>query len=343
MNRYHEYFWCRGKTENVEVEDGVFELRPYKREKEQYYSERQLCYINKTTQEETVLSNDVRCFMPLGKFGIACSMFYPQGDRHLTLFFRKDGQFIRERGYITDAKHLYYTFEGELHCCYERYFDKVIISHEEFRKMGYDCKIHFEDVFFWIPSKKAELVPRVYFNYEGQELDEPKQHKIAQEIMLQIKMFITKNFAIEIKDIEKNQRLSDLTWSATSANIADVHILMALEKSENNLVQTNADKVLAITECFLTNGYAHLFSRYMELFFTAYEQLSRYDEWLKSQWFGAKMLTKELDDFHMDIYRKVHKNMDLITKKLMARVDFLALLKDYRDFECAMAELLQDL
>lgn len=30
MNRYYEYFWCRGKTENIELEDGIFEPRPYK-------------------------------------------------------------------------------------------------------------------------------------------------------------------------------------------------------------------------------------------------------------------------------------------------------------------------
>lgn len=343
MNRYYEYFWCRGKTENVEVEDGTFELRPYKRKNEQYYSERQLCFIDKTTHEETVLSNNVRHFMPLGELGIACSMFYPQGDRNLVLYFRKNGQFIRERGYITDAKHLYYTFEGELHCCYDRYFDKIIISREEFEVKGYDGEIHFDDDFFWIPSRNVELVPRVYFNYEGQELSEPKQHKIAQEIMLQINMYITKEFAHQVKDIEKSHRLSDLTWSATSANIADVHMLIALEKSENNLEQVNADKVLAITDCFLANKKESLFPQYMEFFFTAYEQLSRHDEWIKSQWFGAQLLTKELDDFHMDIYRKVHRNMDLITKRLTARKDFEELLADYPKFEIAVSELLESL
>lgn len=341
MNRYYEYFWCRGKTENVEVEDGTFELRPYKRENEQYYSERQLCFIDKTTHEETVLSNDVRRFMPLGRFGIACSMFYPQGDRKLILFFRKNGEFVIERGYITDAKHLYYTLEGALHCCYDRYFDKVIISREEFKAKGYDGEIHFDDDFFWIPSRNVELVPRVYFNYEGQELSEPKQHKIAQEIMLQIKMFITKKFAIEIKDIEKGQRLSDLTWSATSSNIADVHMLIALENSENNLEQANADKVIAITDWFLSNEKANLFPRYMEFFFTAYEQLSRHKEWSDSQMPGSYTLTKELDDFHMDIYRKVHRNMDLITKRLTARSDFEELLADYRRFEIAVSELIE--
>ena len=260
MNRYYKYFWCRGKTENVEVEDGTFELRPYKCENERYHYKQQLCFIDKITQEETVLSNNVRHFMPLGEFGIACSMFYPQGDRNLVLYFRKNGQLIREHGYITDAKHLYYTFEGELHCCYKYHFDEVVISYEEFKAKGYDDEIHFDDDFFWIPSQKAELVPRIYFNYEGQELTEPKQHKIAQEIMLQLRMFITKDFAIHINDIEKSHRLSDLTWKATSANIADVHILIGLENSENNLEQANADKVLTITNWFLSNGKSNSIS-----------------------------------------------------------------------------------
>lgn len=343
MNRYYEYFWCRGKTENVEVEDGIFELRQYKRENEQYYSKRQLCFINKTTQEETVLSNDVRHFMPIGETGVACSMFYPQGDRKLILFFRENDNFIVERAYITDKKHLYYIRDGEIHCIFEGCFDRVIVSCEEFARIERDGEVHFEDTCFWIPSENRELVPRIYFNYDGQKIDEPKQHKIAQEIMLQLRMFITKDFAIHINDIEKSHRLSDLTWNATSANIADVHILIGLENSENNLEQANADKVLTITNWFLSNRKATLFPRYMEFFFTAYEQLSRYDEWMKSQWFGAKMLTKELDDFHMDIYRKVHRNMDLITKRLTARSDFEELLADYPKFEIAVSELLESL
>ena len=156
-------------------------------------------------------------------------------------------------------------------------------------------------------------------------------------------MFITKDFAIHINDIEKSHRLSDLTWSATSANIADVHMLIALENSENNLEQANADKVIAITDWFLSNEKTNLFPRYMELFFTAYEQLSRHDEWMKSQWFGAQLLTKELDDFHMDIYRKVHRNMDLITERLTARSDFEELLAIYPKFEMAVSELLENL
>ena len=59
--------------------------------------------------------------------------------------------------------------------------------------------------------------------------------------MLQLRMFITKDFAIHINDIAKSHRLSELTWSATSANIADVHMLIALENSENTLEQANAE------------------------------------------------------------------------------------------------------
>lgn len=81
----------------------------------------------------------------------------------------------------------------------------------------------------------------------------------------------------------------------------------------------------------------------MEFFFTAYEQLFRHAEWIKSQWFGAKNLTKELDDFHMDIYRKIHRKMELITKKLIVRVDFAELLKYYQKFEVAIAELLDEI
>jgi hypothetical protein len=74
----------------------------------------------------------------------------------------------------------------------------------------------------------------------------------------------------------------------------------------------------------------------MELFFTAYEQISMHRAWVESQWFGKKNLTKELDEHHCMVYRKIHLNMDLMTKDFIARPDFLELLEDYPTFEKAV-------
>lgn len=337
MNMFSNFFGVESRNKVVEVSGGKFELK--------YLSEDTpiivLWFTKYDIAQSTVADDRTARIAPFGENGVACEKRLP-GGRNVELFFFEHGELWSEKGYILDDEHLVYMYRSEMRLSAKYHNDVVIFDKKALRNLGYDGNIHFDEEMFYFRSGRSELVSFDYFDYKGNPLTAYKNERIAQEIMLQIRMFVTKDFAHQVKDVEKSQRLSDLTWNATSANIADVHILIGLENSENNLEQTNADKVLTITNWFLSNGKATLFPRYMEFFFTAYEQLSRHDEWTKSQWFGAKMLTKELDDFHMNIYRKVHRNMDLITKRLTVRRDFEELLNDYPKFEMAISELLEE-
>lgn len=342
MNRYFSFFRGGEHPHRVEVKGGFFALRTIMREKDAYPSRRRLCFVNTTTGDEMILSDYVRHIRPIGENGIACSMFFPQGDRNLRLYFFVDGILHVERGYLTDPYHLYYMLDGSLRCRCGHNTDHLVLSSEEFACYGFCGDIYYEDTFFWIPSQQTELIPRRYFTYDGVEALAPKQHAIAREIMLQTDMFLAESFTHPFMNEEKRQTLCKMTWEAHTATLEDVKALYEMEASEGNLSPTNAAQVGELIRAFEASEHVQVFTRYMELFFTVYEKVSRRKERLDSRTFDGDGAPSEGGAFSAQMHRHMYENMARIGARLVTRPDFAVLLEDYTRFEAAIMCVLQD-
>ncbi len=310
MNRYKEYFGISPTYDKVEFELGTFELR-----RDEQSHRKKLVFIDAQTCDETVLFSFARHIKPLSDFAVACSTFYPKGDRLIKLFFIEDKIPCETWGYISDPQHLYYVLHGALMCC-SKGLSYEVISAQRLAALGFNGEIHYEDGYFWIFSNKIELVPRTYINYAGQVTQEPKRHKIAQEIMTNVDIFISDEIAY-VFDGEKRERHSELVWEARSAKAEDVQALLDLHDSEDNLCTANAIKFATTVTLFQMERKTRFFERYMELWFTVYGRF----------WSGNE-------------FKQSRAGLDTITEYLILKPDFEQIIKDYQSFERAVFEAL---
>lgn len=325
------FFGVKSRTKVVEVDGGKFEFKLLSKDT----PIRVLWFTKYDIAQSTVADDRSAHIAPFRENGVACEKRLP-GGRNVELFFFEHGDLWCEKGFILDEEHFVYMHRNEMRLLTKYHNDVVIFDKKTLRCLGYDGYIHFDEEMFYFRSNRSELVPFDYYDYKGNPLTVYKNERIAREIMLQIRMFVTKEFAKNHLDINRGQELAVLTWDAKTATIENVKLLLTLEKEENNLEDLNASRIYSIIECFETENLRDKFTRYMELFFTAYEQISMHEDWTKSQWFGKNNLIKELDEHHNDVYQKMHTSMDLLTKILIARTDFLELLEDYPSFEKAV-------
>ena len=328
---FSKFFGVKSRTKVVEVDGGKFEFKLLSKDTPINV----LWFTKYDIAKSTVADDRTARIAPFRDNGVACEKKLP-GGRNVELFFYECGDLWCEKGFILDEEHFVYMYRNEMRLLTKYHNDVVIFDKKALKNLGYDGNIHFDEEMFYFRSGRSELVSFDYFDYKGNPLTTYKKERIAREIMLQIRMFVTKEFAKNHLDVNRGQELSTLTWDAKTATIENVKLLLTLEKEENNLEDLNANRIYSIIECFETGNLRDKFTRYMELFFTAYEQISMHDDWTKSQWFGKNNLIKELDEHHNDVYQKMHTSMDLLTKNLIARTDFLELLEDYPSFEKAV-------
>lgn len=331
MNMFSKFFGVESRTKVVEVDGGKFEFKHLSKDT----PIRVLWFTKYNIAQSTVADDRIARIAPFGENGVACEKRLP-GGRDVELFFFEHGDLWSENGFILDDDHLVYMYRNEMRLSTKYHNDVVILDKKALRSRGYDGNIHFDEEMFYFRSGRSELVSFDYFDYKGNPLTEYKNERIAREIMLQIRMFVTKEFVKNHLDVGRGQELSTLTWDAKTATVENVKLLLTLEKEENNLEEMNANRIYSIIECFEARNLKDKFTRYMELFFTAYEQISMHEDWTKSQWFGKNNLIKELDDHHNAVYQKMHTSMDLLTQEFIARTDFLELLEDYPTFEKAV-------
>lgn len=332
MNMFYAFFRTQRQTQTVEVDGGKFEFKSLSKDTPL----KVLWFTKYDIGQSTVAEERVLNIAPFRHNGVACEIRWPNGQQAITLYFFENGELWDEKGFIINKDSLVYMYKDELHIFTKSDGDKLLINKKALKSLGYNGSIVLDEKMFYFKNDNAELVPFDFFDYSGTPLLLHKKEYICREIMLQVRMFITNEFAKNHMGANRSQELSSLTWEAKTATIEDVQQLIALEKDENNLSQKNTEKVLAVINTFESVKKPELFTRYMELFFTAYEQISMHRAWVESQWFGKKNLTKELDEHHCMVYRKIHLNMDLMTKDFIARPDFLELLEDYPTFEKAV-------
>ncbi len=331
---FYKFFGTKRQTQIVEVAGGKFEFKSLSKDtplKVLWFTK---CDIGQSTvAEERVLN-----IAPFRHNGVACEIRWPNGHQAITLYFFENGELWDEKGFIINKDSLVYMYKDELRIFTKSDGDKLLINKKALKSLGYNESIVLDEKMFYFRNDNAELVPFNFFDYSGTPLLSYKKECICREIMLQIRMFVTKEFAKNHLDVERGQELSALTWDAKTATTENVKLLLTLEKEEDNLEELNANKIYSIINLFELENLQNKFTRYMELFFTAYEQVSMHRVWVESQWFGKKNLTKELDEYHSMVYKKTHSNMDLITKDFIARPDFLELLEDYPTFEKVVRE-----
>lgn len=328
MNMFSKFFGVDSRTKVVEVYGGKFEFKQLSKDT----PIRVLWFIKYDMAQSTVADDRVAHIAPFRENGVACKKRFP-GGRNVELFFFDTDDLWREDGFILDNEHLVYMYRNEMHLVNKWQEDIVLFDKKTLREMGYCGTVHFDEEMFYFRSERPELVPFDFFDYKGNSLTSYKNERIAREIMLQIRMFVTEEFAKNHLDANRSQELSELTWVAKTATIDDVKHLLALEKEENNLNEANTNKILSIIECFETQNKQDKFTRYMELFFTAYEQISMHEDWTMNQWFSKNSIPKELEEHHNFVYTKMHTSMDMLTKNLIERSDFDKLLVDYQAFE----------
>lgn len=162
MNRFIDYFGRFPKYDRVELELGTFELRRGFDD-----NRSRLVYIDRFTSSESILSLEVRHIKPLGDHGVACFTIYPQGDRRIKIYSLGEGVPYAMNGYIRDKEHLYYVSHGALRCCYKRFKDYEVISAKDFKALGFEDVIRFEDDYIRISAKKDELISFTYIDYNG--------------------------------------------------------------------------------------------------------------------------------------------------------------------------------
>lgn len=350
MNRFIEYFGRFSQTDRVEVEDGCFELRsmPYKDldtygiriESEESFSCKRLYFTESASAKETVVCDFVRSIRPFGENGVACSMRFPLGDRHLNLFFRTAEGIRNEDGYIADSKHLYHTCFGELRCCYERCYDHMIVSKESLENYGFCEEIHFRDDFFWIPSRNNELVPKIFLSYTGMPDEVQKQHAVAEKIMQQLALYISKNLNCTVPDNTHSRILRGLIWDATSATIQDAVALLEAESAINNLDAHNGQELSRVIDLFKAGGNEALFTRYFEFFFTFTQSLKKHVSDL------ARVSCQPSAAHRAKLYEAVDyicfNHMSAITAELLARKDLHCLLEDFSQFRTAINKVVRE-
>ena len=337
MNMFYEFFRTQRQTQTVEVPGGKFEFKALSKD----IPLKVLWFTKHDIMQSTVAEAEVRNIAPFRGNGVACEIKWPNGHQAITLYFFENGELWDEKGFILNKDDLVYMYKDELRIFKKGDGDKLLMSKKELKDRGYNGSVVLDkDKFYFRNDTAAELVPFNFFDYGGKPLLLLKKEYIARAIMQQIRMFITDDFAKNHIDSKHSDELTALTWEAKTATIEDVKRLIALEKDENNLSQKNTEKVLAIINTFESAKKPKLFTRYMELFFTAYEQISMHRAWIESQWFGKKNLTKELDEHHSMVYQKMHFNMHTLAQELMKRTDVDALLDNYAEFEKMVREYL---
>lgn len=335
MNMFSKFFGVDSRTKVVEVDGGKFEFKHLSKDT----PIRVLWFTKYDIAKSTVADDRTARIAPFRDNGVACEKRLP-GGRNVELFFYECGDLWYEKGFILDDDHLVYMYRNEMRLLTKYHNDVVIFDKKALIHLGYDGNIHFDEEMFYFRSGRSELIPFDYYDYNGNLLAAYKNERIAREIMLQIRMFVTKEFAKNHLDVDRGQELSALTWEAKTATIENVKQLLTLEKEENNLEWLNANKIYNIVEYFEARNLQRQFTRYMELFFTAYERISMHEDWKRSQWFGKNNLIKGLDEHHNAVYQKMHTSMDSLTQELAAQTDFLELLEDYPAFETAVRVLI---
>ena len=338
MNMFYKFFGAQRQIQTVEVDGGKFEFKALSKDTPL----KVLWFTKYDIMQSTVAEAEVRNIAPFRHNGVACEIKWPNGHQAITLYFFENGELWDEKGFIINKNSLVYMYKDELRIFTKSDGDKLLINKKSLKSLGYNGSVVLDkDKFYFRNDNAAELVPFNFFDYGGKPLLLLKKEYIAREIMLQIRMFVTKEFAKNHLDVERGQELSALTWDAKTATTENVKLLLTLEKEEDNLEELNANKIYSIINLFELENLQNKFTRYMELFFTAYEQVSMHRVWVESQWFGKKNLTKELDEHHSMVYEKMHFNMDTLTEVLVKRIDFENLLNNYTEFEKAVREYLE--
>ena len=331
---FYAFFRTQRQTQTVEVDGGKFEFKALSKDTPL----KVLWFTKYDIGQSTVAEERVRNIAPFRDNGVACEIRWPNGHQAITLYFFENGELWDEKGFIINKNSLVYMYKDELRIFTKSDGDKLLINKKALKSLGYNGSIILDEDKFCLKNDTIELVPFDFFDYSGTPLLLHKKECICREIMLQVRMFITNEFAKNHMGANRSQELSSLTWEAKTATIEDVKRLIALEKDQDNLSQKNTEKMLAIINIFEEAEKPELFTRYMELFFTAYEQMSMHRAWVESQWFGKKNLTKELDEHHNTIYRIMYTNMDMLAIKLIKRMDFKELLNNYSAFEKLVKE-----
>ena len=333
---FYKFFGTKRQTQIVEVAGGKFEFKSLSKDTPL----KVLWFTKYDIGQSTVAEERVLNIAPFRHNGVACEIRWPNGHQAITLYFFENGELWDEKGFIINKDSLVYMYKDELRIFKKGDGDKLLISKKELKDRGYNGSIILDEDKFYFKNDTIELVPFNFFDYGGKPLILLKKEYIAREIMQQIRVFTTNEFEKNHMDSNRSDELTALTWEAKTATIGDVERLLALEE-ENNILDTNADKIYAVIECFKNSKLQEKFTRYMELFFTAYEQISMHRAWVESQWFGKKNLTKELDEHHSMVYKKTHVNINTLTEVLVKRIDFENLLNNYTEFEKAVRKYLE--
>lgn len=332
---FYKFFGAQRQIQTVEVPGGKFEFKALSKDTPL----KVLWFTKYDIMQSTVAEAEVRNIAPFRDNGVACENKWPNGHQAITLYFFDNGELWDEKGFIINKDTLAYMYKDELRIFTKSDGDKLLINKKSLKSLGYNGNIVLDEkMFYFRNNNAAELVPFDFFDYTGTPLLSYKNECICREIMLQVRMFITNEFAKNHMDANRSQELSSLTWEAKTATIEDVKRLIKLEEEENNLLKDHTKKVLAVINVFEINKKVDLFTKYIEMFLTAYEQLSKHEEWTRAQWFGKNNLTKELAEHHNTVYQTMHSNIDVLAKELVERSDFLELLKNYKVFENAVRE-----
>lgn len=332
---FFAFFRTQRQTQTVEVDGGKFEFKALSKDTPL----KVLWFTKYDIMQSTVAEAEVRNIAPFRDNGVACEIKWrPNGHQAITIYFFENGELWDEKGFILNKDSLVYMYKDELRIFTKSGGDKLLINKKALKSLGYNGSIILDEDKFCLKNDTIELVPFDFFDYTATPLLLHKKECICREIMLQVRMFITNEFAKNHMGANRSQELSSLTWEAKTATIEDVKRLIALEKDEDNLSQKNTEKMLAVINVFEINKKVDLFTKYIEMFLTAYEQLSKHEEWTRAQWFGKNNLTKELAEHHNTVYQTMNSNMDVLAKELVERSDFLELLKNYKVFENAVRE-----
>ena len=328
MSRFADYF---GQVNNtcVETDDGTFTLCTVQ-DKKDPWSKSKLYFILKDGREIYV-DWRIRCIAPFGTNGVACCMFLPQGDKKINVYIYKDGGIISTNAFINRQNELFYVYDGELRLAKTVYDDSVVVNKEQFAQMGYEGKIGYEDDYFKLPASKVELIKANFFNYDLNPFYSKKQQKTAQEIMLYIKMSLSKSKKYDSSENKMSNRLYQLSWDAKSADISNVLEIIKIKKKQNDLSKKEAQKILTIINALKKAKKEQFFGRYMELILTA-----------------GNGIGEKQKDYRYDISTVVHTvkiifdKSDVILDKLLKRDDFDYLLFDAAAFEGVVYKMYKD-
>ncbi|MBR2043027.1 MAG: hypothetical protein IJ946_01670 [Clostridia bacterium] len=343
MNRFNGFFGHFNNYDNITVKGGSFVLRHGK--KEDLRGDKRFLYaVKENNTEECFLNANIRRIAPFGDNGIACQTYYPLGDRRIILYFFIGEGIKTEDGYIISDNKLVYTYRESLRISREPNgsYD-CIFNNEQLKHRGYEGKLFFNDECFGIPSCSKELVPFLYYNYDGSLNEEYKELKIAREIMNRIGSFISVGFDDEL-DEEATEEINSLTWEAKSATADDVLRLISATKKCNMLDKEASKKMAFIIKTLSQKGLKDYFTRFMELLFAALNRSSGQKEWIKINILKNKS-EKEMREI-LERYTKINscfeKNMCEIAALLINSPDFNYLLFDNGAFEAAFERIINE-